>query len=355
MFSELLRDRDLYDLALLEPAIQGADELEILSGYASPAMVSRVLSDVKEATRRGLRLTVVVGMVGREGVWVRDHDGYVALMDGPAEACASVLYTVGKRSVHSKIYVWSRAGEPFRAFVGSSNFTQNGFLVNSRRGLHSEVLVEVDAHAAKREFDRVESEAIFANHPDVDSEVMVLSKRPNRAGSIAVADESTGEVGLSGAEAVVLPLVALGGSALGTVAGAPHKQWGLNWGQRGSRDHNQAVIPIPKRVWDAHPDFFPRGVAGDRPQFQVTTFDNKSLFFVVAEAGDKALHSVPSNALVGEYFRGLLGVGAGAPVTRASLEAAGSRFVKIYRLEDDSYFLDYSPEIEEEGVALYGV
>ena len=162
--------------------------------------------------------------------------------------------------------------------------------------------------------------------------------------------------GLDALDYVILPLVAQRASATGTVRGEPHKQWGLNWGQRPSRkEKNEAVIPVPELVWNSRPDFFPRGTVGDRPQFHVATDDGDSLFMCVAADNDKELHSVPSNAQVGRYFRNRLGVASGAEVTLRHLLRGGSRFVKMYRTADESYYMEYSPTADAEGARIYGL
>lgn len=348
----LLTER-LYEQVLLEPASAGADRLLVVSGYATPAMASRLLTDLGARVGHSVAIDLIVGMVGYEGITIQDHDGFLTLQASPPAGRITVSYTVDHRSVHTKLFVWMSGGTPVAAFAGSANFTQNGFLIGKRRTHHSELLTAVDPAAALAEFERVEGESLRADYPTVEEEVAIGVRRSNVIVSVAASDDVDASPDLAGMDYVVLPLVAQNSSAKGTVRGHPHLQWGLNWGQRGNRDRNQAVIPVPSRVWEQNPDFFPKGTAGDRPQFLVTTDDGKSIFFVVAEQGNKALHSVPSNSLVGEYFRSRLGVASRAPVALNDLIAGGSRFVRIYRTEDEGYFLEYSPEADAEGEELY--
>lgn len=345
---------NLYETALLDPIGEGADRLLVVSGYATPAMASRMLTDAKDTAKRNVDITLVVGMVGFEGITKQDHDGFLALQQEPPSGSLTVSYTTNHRSVHTKLYVWMKDGKPLRAYAGSSNFTQNGFLIGKRRTLHSEVLAEVDAEFALTEFLRVEGDSLRADHPDVETEVNIGVRRSSTIQSVAATDDPDTTPDLTGVDYVVLPLVAQV-SVKDTKRGEPHKQWGLNWGQRPGRAKNQAVIPVPSRVWDYDPNFFPRGEAGNRPQFLVTTDDGKSLFFTVAEAGDKALHSVPSNSLVGEYFRNRLGVASEAEVVLDDLLRNGSRFVRVYRTEDEGYYLEYSPEADAEGAVIYNL
>ena len=354
MGTSSLHTTDLYPVALLNPAVAGADRLLVVSGYATPAMASKLLTDVHELVKHPVAIELVVGMVGYEGITKQDHDGFLTLQDAPPAGSITVAYTIKHKSVHTKLYVWMKGSTPVAAFAGSSNFTQNGFLIGKRKSYHSELLTEVSPADAHAEFVRIESDSLRADYPDVESEVSIGVRRSNVIVSVAATDEDDTTPDLAGVDYVILPLVAQN-NVQQTVRGEPHKQWGLNWGQRKGRQKNQAVIPVPSRVWVQDPDFFPRGTAGNRPQFLITTDDGKSLFFVVAEQGDKALHSVPSNSLVGEYFRNRLGVPSEAEVTIDDLVRNGSRFVKIYRTEDESYYMEYSPEVDVEGAALYNL
>jgi len=142
------------------------------------------------------------------------------------------------------------------------------------------------------------------------------------------------------AEHVILPLVMKNGNV--------HLRSGLNWGQRPGREPNQAYIPVPSTI--AQLGFFPpRGV-----QFLVLTDDDRAIIMVVAQDGNKALESPQGNHLIGEYFRNRLGVANGAPVTAADLARFGSRFVKFYKTDDESYFMEFSPSVEREGEDVYG-
>lgn len=159
------------------------------------------------------------------------------------------------------------------------------------------------------------------------------------------------------APSIILPLVALSSrSETGTVRGEPHMVWGLNWGVgRNMRNRNEAAIAIPQAAWRASPDFFPRGTSGNRVQFRVFTDDGASMDMTVVEQNDKALHSVPTNDLLGLYFRRRLGVADGSVVTLGHLRAFGSRFVRFSLLDDDSYVMEYSPAVEAQGTAFYGL
>jgi len=75
----------------------------------------------------------------------------------------------------------------------------------------------------------------------------------------------------------------------------------------------------------------------------------------VAAQNDKELHSVPTNADIGAYFRRRLGLQSGVEVTLQDLARGGSRFVRMYRVGPESYHLEYSAAADSEGMLRYGM
>ena len=77
--------------------------------------------------------------------------------------------------------------------------------------------------------------------------------------------------------------------------------------------------------------------------------------FRLAQSEDKALHSVPRNSEVGSYFRHRLGVASSVRVETDHLVNYGSRFVRIWKIDDERYFMQFDSSVESEGAYLYGV
>lgn len=114
------------------------------------------------------------------------------------------------------------------------------------------------------------------------------------------------------------------------------KKSGLNWGQRGKRNKNEAYIPLPTKI--ARTGFFPL----DEQHFTVLTDDRHQLILRVQQQGDKAITTPLSNAQLGEYFRNRLGLSNGAFVTKADLEAYGRTDVTFYKLDEEQYYMDFA-------------
>lgn len=327
-------------------------KLLVVAGYATPVMASRLLTEFS-TRKRDISIELVVGMVGAEGIRQDYHDGFLQLQE-THRGKLRVSYTTQNRSIHHKLYIWMREDIPALAFMGSSNFTQSGFLINPNRPYHGEILTETAPMAAYQEFSRIESASVVSTFVGIEEEILIYSETNAPQRHVAVFDENLNEDSLEGFESVILSLVALTNSGA-SKKGHPHDRWGLNWGQRANRDRNQANIIIAKRVHKDSPGFFPAGRAHNRPQFQITTDDQKSLFCILAEDGNKSLQSVPSNSLMGEYFRSRLGVASGERVTIDDLRRFGTRFVKIYKTEEDHFHMVFDPSNEAQGCAYYGL
>lgn len=109
---------------------------------------------------------------------------------------------------------------------------------------------------------------------------------------------------------------------------------GLNWGQRGDRNRNEACISVPTEI-DVS-GFFPKR----NESFTVTTDDGCT--FRLKRTGDrgKNLQGEQHLAPLGEYFRKRLGVKSGARVTLRHLQRYGRYDVTFVR-KGTKYSLDF--------------
>lgn len=350
----MLLSDNLFETVLARYIARGADEIRIVSGYASPEMCTRLLLTAKDMGKR-IRIRLIVGMTGYEGITVDTHQGLLSVQQEPPHQSGSVAvqYVSNGISVHSKLFVWMRRNEPLDAWIGSANFTQNGFGVGFRRRKHQEVMTTTDVESALQYYSAVDGVSIAIDHAEVENEIAIHTRAVSTATSVATS-EGERESDFIDRESVILPLIVVRPGA-GTPVGQVHLRSGLNWGQRPEqrREPNQAYIPVPIEI--ARSGFFPpKGVV-----FRVTTTDNKQFLMTAAQANDKALETPQNNSYIGEYFRMRLGLPNGAPVTVGDLDRFGSRFVAFYRVDDGdeepTYIMDYSPEQEDRGVDFYGV
>lgn len=318
----MLHHTDFRDLVLIDPATQGANGLKIITGYAMHTMASWHISEISSRCETPISITLVVGMCPFDGISNSVHEGFRSIMsrnNTPLQSNFTCQYVIEGAPVHSKLYLWERNGVPFRAFIGSANYTQSAFSTMRR-----ELIQECDPNKAAEYFESIEANTMYCNHAEIEDRVLIVPSHP-----VLEAEENP-LVSVRGADVqkVTLSLLARG-KETGTRSG-------LNWGQRGGREPNQAYIPLPAGV--ARSGFFPL----EKRHFSVLTDDGIQLILRVEQQNDKAITTPLNNSLIGEYFRRRLGVANGAYVSRADLERYGRTNVTFYKLDEEHFIMDFS-------------
>jgi hypothetical protein len=316
-----------YEKVLIEPILEGADKIRIISGYATSAMAFHYLNDLKN--RRYLAsIDLIIGMCVRDGLSLSNHNGFKKLVAEESEYSrnfkCSYIYT-GK-PVHSKIYAWFRGDTFQKAFIGSANFTQTAFNYREKD------ILSVDVDETINDYlENVELSSIYCNHTDAESLVTIYNDKEYYKNATREELEETEAIpGTTSLPKVVLSLLDRRGELPG--------RSGLNWGQRPElgREPNQAYIRIPSEI--NRTDFFP-----ERPiHFTVNTDDGKVLYCARAQDEGKAIQTPYNNSLLGEYFRNRLGLPNGAKVTKEDLLRYGRTDVVFYKIDDETYYMDFS-------------
>lgn len=338
MFSEHLSDR-----ILIQPFMVGADSLTIVSGYASPATIIEHVNRLKIA--RGLTgsalpkvsIDLRIGMFAAGGTTRPEHDAFVRLtgqkiLDGDLR----VSYFPGPNVVHSKVYVWSAAGRPVNAFVGSANYTNPGFSFQHTGQLN--LMTNVDP---------VEALGICAlgaetlvQCTDVDDETRDrLPLRRERPSEMALSrilqpspEDVEGDAQWIG-KTYSLSLLKKNGDDY--AAGG-----GINWGlSRGRASEDEAYISVPSAI--GRSGFFPpRNVTFDM------VGDDLELLSVRIASGDnpygKDLTTSAPNSHLGSYIRRRMGLPSGAFVGRQQLDRYGRSDIDVTYLGNGQYALDFS-------------
>ena len=307
---------------LLEPISRGANQLRIVSGYATPMMASWHIAEIKERFNKAVNIDLIVGMCPLDGLSRAVHEGFKDIVSHRYERDKSTLvckYVVEGKPVHSKVYLWEKDGEPIQAFTGSANYTQPAFL-----GFRRETMEECNVVEAKEYVDSLEADTMYCNHAEIEEKLIIKNTHP-----VLEAEESTvAAVRGAGVESITLTLL--------TKTGEMGSRSSLNWGQRGKREPNQAYIPLHSE--DAHTGFFPL----NKRQFSVITDDGFHLILRVEQQNDKAITTPLNNSQIGEYFRRRLGLANGQYVHKEDLERYGRTDVTFYKLDDEQFVMDFS-------------
>lgn len=322
---------NLFDNVLIQPAKHGADTLYVVSGYATAAMTFHHFESLQKLLGKRIHLHLMVGMCPYDGLSLSNHRGFQQLASNNFPDHFECSYITSTPQVHSKSYSWYKNREPVAGFIGSANYTQNAFSRSQR-----ELLVTCDPRFGFDYFQSLVSDSIYCTHSEIENYIQIY--RDTYGGR-----RKKEQLQKQGIELIVpqqsdlqgLPAIRV--SFLDKDGNLPQRS-GLNWGQRPEehRDPNQAYIKLPSSVYKT--DFFPPKAV----HFTVLTDDNKVLICTRAQQNDKAIHTPQNNSLIGEYFRYRLGVPSGNPVTKMDLTRYGRTDVDFYRIDEETYFMDFS-------------
>ncbi len=315
----LTKKDDFFDRVLIDGALLGCDTIKIVSGYAASTMASRHIERLRKE-KLSVKVELIIGMAASGGISESEHALFSNIIHKPDSfECSYYLKNPG---VHSKLYIWCKEGRPISCYIGSANYTQQGFFSKQKEILTS----EVDLELALQYFNNLSrsDDVIFCNHQDVENRIIF---KKAELPDIFQSDVWT----KTDRNTVELPLWSKRQNKM-------HEASGLNWGQRpeAKREPNQAYIPIPSSI--AKSGFFPpRG-----QHFTVTADDNHPFIMVVAQDGDKALHTPNNNSELGIYFRRRLEVPLGQKVELSDLDRYGRRDVTFTKISEDDYIMAFN-------------
>ncbi|WP_413367301.1 phospholipase D family protein [Lysinibacillus sp. 3P01SB] len=111
---------NLYEQIIKREAARSA-KLRVMSGYGSAAFLRKVAEEFP-----GLQIELFIGMSG-EGITRNNHNGYRSLINENKNI--KVYYQIDGAPTHMKILEFSSPNNK-SVFIGSANFTENGFFNN---------------------------------------------------------------------------------------------------------------------------------------------------------------------------------------------------------------------------------
>lgn len=329
-----LRTTDLFQEILVNPYSSGkANELLVVSGYASPKMLAQHLQAINQVGRENkFTLRLIIGMAGGANFSPAATAAFIGLMLDNTRFSSQVFAPRSRVNVHSKLYVWIKAEQPVEAWIGSANYSRLAFGLTSESDYRDEVMVKADP----------EKSLNYAL--DILNDSDLLRDEIPRANStltqeIEVIRESSGFVlpeTMDSSRYAICPLVN------SRTKEVHNPGAGLNWGQpsdgRSRADTEAAYIPVPSRFRE----FFPP--TGEL--FETQCADGQVLILARGQQGGKALATPSSNSILGRYFRLILGVGPGEPVTTQDLERFGSDCVVFEKSREGNFSLHFYPGLK---------
>lgn len=327
--------------------IHPCNSLKIITAFTDCERISTHMINLQDGMKnnrfiKGLKVDIILGMT-KSSLSQKKHEDICRLIRFINESRGmpklSCRYVCTGSEVHSKVYIWGTPSEmsfdiPYRAFCGSLNYTTNAFY--KRR----ESVTMCDPSSAYRYYQELLPDTVDCFDPLAIERLKTVAN--NSAAELEEPDNSEKDYLLYDS---IDPIDTLKVSLLradGTDTGYGS---GINWGirQNGTkRNPNQAYIPY--NVRDKKDGFFPDRVKPEDencPMFKVITKDFGSFHMRMAQAGNKALHSVESNAILGEWIRRKIGAPLGGYVTKQMLELYGKTYVTFRKYENDVYLLDF--------------
>ena len=318
--------RDIAKTVLFDPLFLDINELYIISGYATPTMLSWYIKNLYHKTQTPIKIFLLVGMAPFDGISVSVHEGFFQLVhnEQPQEiAKLECSYIYDAPAVHSNLFIWAKNGSPVCAFSGSANFVQSSFVGRHRQ----EIMNECDPRKSLEYYQSLIDRSIYVHHAEVEEYVVI---HPAHA-VLDIENALIEDFDLMAQDRY--PTVALN---LITRNGEPGIRSGLNWGHRPGRNPNEAYISLPSKI--AKSGFFPL----EKRHFTAITDDRHQLILRVEQQNDKAITTPARNSDLGEYFRNRLGLANGAFVTRADLDRYGRTDVVFLKLDEETYYMDFS-------------
>ena len=154
---------------LFNPLSKDVNELYIVSGYATPTMLSWYIKNLYHKTQAPIRIYLLVGMVPFDGISVSVHEGFMQDELPPEIERLECSYIYDAPAVHSNLFIWAKDGSPVLAFAGSANFVQSSFVGKHRQ----EVMNECNPQEALEYYQSLIDRSIYAHHAEIEEYVVI--------------------------------------------------------------------------------------------------------------------------------------------------------------------------------------
>ena len=124
-------------------------------------------------------------------------------------------------------------------------------------------------------------------------------------------------------------------------------QYGLNWGIREKRDHNQAYLQLLPEIWKSN--FFPtKGI-----YFLCRTDDGDCFALNRAQKNEygTAIQTPENNAILGLYIRKRLGLESGVEITKDAIVNYGRCDIEFFKIDNRHYEMSYVQNWKSEDIS----
>ncbi len=309
---------NLYSSVLLKPCLNGANEIFIVSGYASATFTKRHILDLLEKSGPASKVNLIIGMPKKK----TDHQGFLSLLNSHPDNFYGYYYE-GKPNVHCKMHSWFEGDSPKEAFSGSANYSQYGFYEeNQVNQITNDDPIEIRDYY----HELLQSSVSI-------KDAVVKGRLSYRKGGLADS-LLPGEIEWIEEDKMVKI------SFLSKNGIVPPKS-GLNWGQRlakhgNQREPSQSYLSIRK---DARKKGF---LPEEGFTFTMLTDSGIALDCTVQQDGRKAVSTTYSNSTLGKYIRKKIGIDDGSLISVEDLERYGRTDFVLSKIDEETFLFDMS-------------
>ena len=332
------------------------NNLKIITAFTDCERISTHLISLSEGMKnerltKNLSVDIILGMT-KSSLSLKKHEDICRLIRFVNESRGmpkvSCRYISNGPEVHSKIYMWCQNPYydyssqtwvndtlPRLGYCGSLNYTMNAFY--KRRESVSLVAEPTQLYSY---YNRLLVDTVDCFNPEAKERLKNVIN--NGKDAFEEPDNSERDYLIYDGQKPIAVLEVSLLRADGTDTGYGS---GVNWGIRKNgtkRNQNQAYIPY--NAADKVEGFFPDRIHPDDencPMFRVVTKDFGSFHMRMAQQGNKAIHSVESNSILGEWIRKRIGAPDGGYITKQMLEHYGKTYVTFRKYDDGTYLLDF--------------
>lgn len=343
---------DLYTQIIKKPA-KHFNHLKIISGYASAKFLKKLIIDYPSH-----HVTLIIGMA-TQGISRIDHQEFKSICKNFTNI--HVFYQIELPPTHMKVYQWYLDDSPQLSFIGSANFSENGFFVQKEilaptidnfSTLIEESLIrsmsclneQVDSLIQFYEIDEVRGLEPDESVENYSTKGNTISHKASKKQLVSEKD------GIYSQSKVNLKRLLLNNFRLTPfnhvtielmLLDDPHWQSkSLNIWTRPYNTKEDAYIDIDRtnKSGNYKFDFFPRGV-----HIQLISDDNVQ--WLVQRTGEYGKDLVVVEGVnFYEYFLKRLDIREDRPIAYKDLLVYGRTNVEFYKVNEDQFILDFSVE-----------
>lgn len=316
---------NLYNLVIYRNA-KRFNKLRIISGYSSSSFLKRVVKDFPE-----LEIELYIGMM-LEGISIENHQQYQNIVNNNERV--NVYYQVVGIPNHMKLYEFINTYDEKKIFIGSANFSENGFM-NQK-----EILGEVNSNVDEL-FSKQSSNSLLCTDKNIEEYITIIQDNDNNyiyKNKIKDRIDYKNKPKLMSRVDFLRRFRSIKNSYLDEFDFriVQPKDVDVNWNQTGINSRGMYSNPVLKQTNTSieFQDLFPVN-----NEFKIYTDDS---FVFTAKLGgnfNREIHFLDIN--IYQYFKNRINLKENRPISFDDLKNHDSSRAYFTRLNENEYFVEF--------------